>query len=76
MDDKCDEILTNILCEACVAFAALKANYKNGHVTIDDYFDRLGKLTNIVMSVKTGLALSNPQTWPFGSRNISKEESK
>ena len=58
MDEKCDEILNNILCEVSVTFAALKANYKNQHVTTDDYIERLGKLTNIVMSVKTGLALS------------------
>ena len=75
MDDKCDEILNNILCEVSATFAALKANYKNCHVTIDDYVDRLGKLTNIVMSVKTGLALSNSSAG-FGLRDISKEESK
>ena len=75
MDEKCDEILNNILCEVSVTFAAFKANYKNRHMTIDDYIERLGKLTNIVMSVKTGLALSHPPIG-FASHDISKEESK
>ena len=59
MDEKCDKLLNDMLDEVADAFKKTRASYlKNGNVT--DYIERLGKLTSILMSVKTGLVLSKP----------------
>ena len=59
MDEKCDKLLNEMLDEVMDAFKKTRASYvENGNVS--DYIDRLGKLTNILMSVKTGLVLSKP----------------
>ena len=58
MDEKCDKLLDEMLDEVADAFHKTRVSYlKNGNVAA--YIARLGKLTNILMSVKTGLALSN-----------------
>lgn len=58
MDEKCNKLLNDMLDEVADAFKKTRVSYlKNGNIT--DYIERLGKLTNILMSVKTGLALSN-----------------
>lgn len=59
MDEKCDKLLNDMLDEVADAFNKTRVSYlKNGNVT--DYIERLGKLTSILMSVKTGLVLSKP----------------
>ena len=59
MDEKCDKLLDEMLDEVADAFKKVRASYlKNGNIA--DYIERLGKLTSILMSVKTGLALLKP----------------
>ena len=61
MDEKCDKLLNEMLDEVADAFKKTRVSYlKNGNVS--DYIERLGKLTSILMSVKTGLVLSKPPT--------------
>ena len=73
MDEKCDKLLNEILDEVANAFVKTRSAYlKNGNTS--DYIDRLGKLTNILMSVKTGFALSNQPVFATVPE-FSKEES-
>ena len=59
MDEKCDKLLNDILDEVADAFKKARASYlENGNITV--YIERLGKLTSILMSAKTGLALLKP----------------
>lgn len=59
MDEKCDKLLNEMLDEVADAFKKTRSSYlKNGNVS--DYIERLGKLTSILMSVKTGLVLLKP----------------
>ena len=73
MDEKCDKLLNDMLDEVADAFKKTRVSYlKNGNVS--DYIDRLGKFTNILMSVKTGFALSNQPVFATVPE-FSKEES-
>lgn len=58
MDKECDKLLCDILNETSKILDDMqgnKATFRNA----DPYIDRLGRLTNIVMSVRTGFVLSN-----------------
>lgn len=72
MDEKCDNLLNDILDEVKHAFAKTKSAYlKDGNTGA--YIHHLAELTNILMSVKNGLALSNQPI--FASvPDFSKEE--
>ena len=73
MDETCDVLLNEILEEVKNTFISRRANYRRNGIN-SDYIDELGKLTNILMSVKTGLALSNQPVFPIVP-DFSKEES-
>lgn len=80
MDEKCDKLLSDILDEANKVLDEMRDNNVTRRNT-DAYINRLGKLTNVVMSVKTGLVLSNQPVFAqvpefINSLNDNKEESK
>ena len=74
MDEKCDKLLNEMLDEVADAFKKTRVSYlKNGNVS--DYIERLGKLTSILMSVKTGFALYAQPVFATVPE-FSKEETK
>lgn len=80
MDEKCDKLLSDILDEANKVLDEMRDNNVTRR-NAEAYIDRLGKLTNIVMTVRTGLVLSNQPVFApvpdfINSSNDNKEESK
>lgn len=59
MDKKCDKILNEMLDGVYDAFKKARDSYLENR-NVCDYIERLGELTSILMSVKTGLVLSKP----------------
>ena len=74
MDERWNNLLVSVLDDANTALVEAKSSYeKSGY--LDVYIERLSKLTNIIMSVRTCLILMSSSTsMGFGSCDISKEE--
>lgn len=75
VDEKCRNILSDIIDEAAEILSYSKRAYAEGHILATDYVARLKQLSNIALNVRTSARLDRfVPTFPDCKRELSKEE--
>lgn len=76
VDEKCRNILSDIVDETAEILSYSKLAYSNGHILATDYVARLKQLSDIALNVRTSARLDCfTPTFPDFKCELSKEES-